>query len=490
MKRLLFLFVVFCLTAAFPQSVFASNCASASDIGDSYCTCDDGAVPTEMSGSSFDATSCNSTCYDNGSTSWTLTECVDPDPTNPTIEQMDQGNVSDPTLVNTVTTTTSTSSTTADAVPDFITPTLNVPIPGFEKDGNTNNGFTSPTINADKTIVSVNFLAEYINAVYGWLLGAAALVAVVMMMIGGLQYVMARGKSKYIEAAKTRITNAITGMVLLLAAYSIMNLVDPRLTSLAALGVTDVKQILYFPPDGENTDGITPVEAPAGDGSVSPIPSSHHITDYEKDGGSLNSDALAGLQAAGDALYDAGIGKGITVTSSFRSLSKQADMFYDNCLSSGKGCSPITCNPAYGLFTTSNGIYSIDTKKHPELATVSMSDKAAVVAAIVANGNPVNCPHTSAVAVDAWVTGNEGWPADPEIQVKLMQVMIANGFCRLTAESWHFEWTKTHVLDGFPEKTCLTSNTTATYTNRKGTFTPSDCQKWDYQTDKCRVPKN
>lgn len=489
MKRPLFLLLALGLAALLPQAVFASACAEAADIGDGYCTCDDGAVPTDMPGSSFDATTCNSACYDNGSDSWTLTECVDPDPTNPTIEQMDQGNASDPTAVNVVTTPAAgTGSTTADPVPDFITPTLNVPIPGFEKDGNTNNGFTSPTINADKTIVSVNFLAEYINAVYGWLLGAAALVAVVMMMIGGLQYVMARGKSKYIEAAKTRITNAITGMVLLLATYSIMNLVDPRLTSLNSIGVTDVKQLLYFPSDGEDTDGITPVEIAAGDGTVSPIPSSHHISAYS--GATLNADALAGLQAAGDALYSSGAGKGITVTSAFRTISKQAEMFYDNCLASGKGCKPITCNPAYGLFTSSNGIYSIDTKKHPELATISISNRAAVISAIIANGNPVNCPHTSAVAIDAWVTGNEGWRANPEIQVKLMQVMTANGFCRLKSESWHFEWTGTHVVDGFPEKTCSASYNTATYTNRQGTFTPSNCQTWDYYSNKCAVEKH
>jgi hypothetical protein len=406
---------------------------------------------------------------------------------------MDQDNVSDPTLVNTATagasTSASSSSTsTAATEPDYRVPNLNVPIPGFEKDGNTNNGFSLPTISADKVTISVNFIAEYVNAVYGWLLGAAALVAVVMMMIGGLQYVMARGKSKYIDAAKTRITNAITGMVLLLATFSIMNLVDPRLTSLDSIGITDVKQILYMPPDGEDTNGITPVEAPAGDSTVSPIPSSHHITSYERGGSFLNVDALAGLQAAGDAVYDSGIGKGITVTSSFRTLSKQADMFYDNCLRNGF-CKPITCNPAYGLFNLSkSGKYSINTTKHPELATVSLSNKPAIVSAIIANGNPVNCPHTSAVAVDAWITGNEGWSANPEIQVKLMQVMIANGFCRLTSESWHFEWTKTHVTNGFPEKTCLTSNTSATYTNRKGTFTPSKCQKWDYENDYCRIP--
>jgi hypothetical protein len=94
----------------------------------------------------------------------------------------------------------------------------------------------------------VGNLPTYINAVYAWLLPAASLVAVVMMMIGGLQYVMARGKSKYIDAAKTRITNAITGLVLLLSAYVLLNLVDPRFTRFQSLQVPLIKQVVMLDP--------------------------------------------------------------------------------------------------------------------------------------------------------------------------------------------------------------------------------------------------
>ena len=95
---------------------------------------------------------------------------------------------------------------------------------------------------------SVGNLPTYINAVYAWLLPAASLVAVVMMMIGGLQYIMARGKSKYIDAAKTRITNAITGLVLLLSAFVLLNLVDPRFTRFQSLQVPLLKQVVLLDP--------------------------------------------------------------------------------------------------------------------------------------------------------------------------------------------------------------------------------------------------
>ncbi len=122
---------------------------------------------------------------------------------------------------------------TSDDTPWYI-PTLLVPIPGLNK-------FLSPTKIADD--INIYFLSEYINAMYSWLLGVAALVAVVMIMLGGLQYVLAAGQAKAIGSAKTRITNAITGLVLLLAAYNIAYLIDPNTTSLKAIGLRNVKGI-------------------------------------------------------------------------------------------------------------------------------------------------------------------------------------------------------------------------------------------------------
>jgi hypothetical protein len=92
-------------------------------------------------------------------------------------------------------------------------------------------------------VTEVQNLPEYINVIYTWMLPAASLVAVVMMMIGGLQYTLSRGKSKYIEKAKTRITNAITGIVILMSAYVILNLIDPRLVSFETLKIPLIKKV-------------------------------------------------------------------------------------------------------------------------------------------------------------------------------------------------------------------------------------------------------
>jgi hypothetical protein len=97
--------------------------------------------------------------------------------------------------------------------------------------------------------VEIGSLPEYIDLAYRFLIPAMSLVAVVMIMVGGLQYMTARGNAKAVTEAKARITNALMGLVLLLGAYVIANLIDPRLTSLAGLRVPLLKQNVLLEPD-------------------------------------------------------------------------------------------------------------------------------------------------------------------------------------------------------------------------------------------------
>lgn len=133
-------------------------------------------------------------------------------------------------------------------------------------------------------VTEISNLPTYVNTIYAWLLPAAALVAVVMMMIGGLQYVLSRGKSKYIEKAKTRITNAITGIVLLLSVFVILNLIDPRLTVLNSLKIPMIKEVTLLDAASscERLDDygytITQVVAPASCGGTGQI--SGYDTDF------------------------------------------------------------------------------------------------------------------------------------------------------------------------------------------------------------------
>jgi hypothetical protein len=73
---------------------------------------------------------------------------------------------------------------------------------------------------------------EYIGVAYKWLVGSGALFAIVMIMISGLQWSLGAASSESIGKAKSRLKNAIIGLVLLMSTYLILATVNPQLLSL------------------------------------------------------------------------------------------------------------------------------------------------------------------------------------------------------------------------------------------------------------------
>ncbi len=114
----------------------------------------------------------------------------------------------------------------------YAKPQLEVTIPGVD--------FITPAVN--NGYLESNFIGTYISGVYKFLIGFAIVIAIVMMMIGGLQYV-AGATSGDIEKAKTRIRNAVEGFVLLLFVYVVLYTVNPQLTVFNSLSIETVDQI-------------------------------------------------------------------------------------------------------------------------------------------------------------------------------------------------------------------------------------------------------
>jgi hypothetical protein len=120
----------------------------------------------------------------------------------------------------------------------FVKPVLNVPIPGLCKGENGNNCFDDSAVTIDEFgVTHTNLLGTYVAAWYKFLLIAASIVAVTMLAIAGLQYATAAGNTKQVEQAKKRIWNAVSGMILLLLAYNIAFLIDPKTTAFKPLSI-------------------------------------------------------------------------------------------------------------------------------------------------------------------------------------------------------------------------------------------------------------
>ena len=93
-------------------------------------------------------------------------------------------------------------------------------------------------------MAEVDDLAEYIAAWYQWMLYAGVIIAVVMIMIGGVQYMAGKGMGQ-IDAAKKRIQSAIIGLVILFGAYIILSTVNPQLVLLQIPKYPLIKQVVY-----------------------------------------------------------------------------------------------------------------------------------------------------------------------------------------------------------------------------------------------------
>ena len=73
---------------------------------------------------------------------------------------------------------------------------------------------------------NVSTVGEMVIRVTNWILGFAGAIAVLFIIWGGIQYLTAAGNEKQVASAKTTLTNAIIGLVVILLAGVIMLLVS------------------------------------------------------------------------------------------------------------------------------------------------------------------------------------------------------------------------------------------------------------------------
>lgn len=103
---------------------------------------------------------------------------------------------------------------------------LEVPIPTLHG-GSANikfNGSTAP-------------IADYVRAIYTFAVGAVGIVAAVVLMIGGLMWITAGGNASNVSEAKSMITASLTGLVLVLVSYLLLDQINPALVNLKAPGI-------------------------------------------------------------------------------------------------------------------------------------------------------------------------------------------------------------------------------------------------------------
>lgn len=102
-------------------------------------------------------------------------------------------------------------------------------------------------------------LQNYIVLVYKFLIGAAGVLAGIMITIAGFEWLTARGDSGKIKQAKERITKALIGLALALGSYTILYTINPALISLQLTPIKIIRSV-PIPPRAETCDpGFAPL---------------------------------------------------------------------------------------------------------------------------------------------------------------------------------------------------------------------------------------
>ncbi|MDP4000721.1 MAG: pilin [bacterium] len=81
-----------------------------------------------------------------------------------------------------------------------------------------------------------------INQIYVWSLGLSALLAMLMMVLGGYMVMTAAGNAQQSSTGKEMIWSSIIGMGILFAAFLILNTINPDLVDFSNLSTDPFEQ--------------------------------------------------------------------------------------------------------------------------------------------------------------------------------------------------------------------------------------------------------
>ena len=166
------------------------------------------------------------------------------------------------------TTSNSNQSTQTQKESPPVVPKLEISIPGltftdkieFCSDASITDMSKCP---ANERTFVVPWLGQYIEAIYKWALRAIAILAIFMIMLGGVQWILSRGDPTGIASAKSKISSSIIAVVIILGVNLILSLINPELTILKPITIGRVATINFerIGSPGVGADGQAKVDS-------------------------------------------------------------------------------------------------------------------------------------------------------------------------------------------------------------------------------------
>lgn len=120
-------------------------------------------------------------------------------------------------------------------LPTFTPPDLKVSLPGLEN-------FQKVTCQ-EGNICYIPWLGQYIAGLQRYAIGVVGIIAVIVLMLGGIIWLTAAGNLHQIDEAKKMIAGSLVGLFLVFGSYLILYLVNPNLTVMKSLQVGYISKI-------------------------------------------------------------------------------------------------------------------------------------------------------------------------------------------------------------------------------------------------------
>ncbi len=92
-------------------------------------------------------------------------------------------------------------------------------------------------VEGGRTECSVPWIAEYIQGMYQYSVGIAGILAAIVLMAGGLIWLVSAGNASRISQAKSLISGSLIGLMLLFGSYLILYQINPDLIKLKSLKI-------------------------------------------------------------------------------------------------------------------------------------------------------------------------------------------------------------------------------------------------------------
>jgi len=148
-------------------------------------------------------------------------------------------------------------------------------------------------------LCSISWIGDYVSAVYKYGLSVAGILAAIMLMAGGILWLVSGGDATRVSQAKSLIGGSVTGLIILLSAYVILYQINPELTQLKPLKVTSItigdtlnasdfkfdsgidKQVNDASPELAKFLNCMRFNLPDGIGQISSISDSYHVSNLK-----------------------------------------------------------------------------------------------------------------------------------------------------------------------------------------------------------------